>query len=44
MDYHALGKRIREERLRLNLTQEKLAEKSYTGQAGKGCQPSGCYH
>ena len=26
MDYHALGKRIREERLRLNLTQEKLAE------------------
>ena len=22
MDYHALGKRIREERLRLNLTQE----------------------
>ena len=26
MDYHALGKRIREERLRLNLTQEKLAK------------------
>ena len=26
MDYRALGKRIREERLRLNLTQEKLAE------------------
>ena len=24
MDYHALGKRIREERLRLNLTQEYL--------------------
>ena len=37
MDYHALGKRIREERLRLNLTQEKLAEEvgvstAYIGQ------------
>ena len=27
MDYTRLGKRIREERLRLNLTQEKLSEK-----------------
>lgn len=26
MDYIALGKRIREERCKLNLTQEKLAE------------------
>ena len=26
MDYQALGKRIREERLKLHLTQEKLAE------------------
>ena len=41
MDYHALGKRIREERLRLNLTQEKLAEEvgvstAYIGQIGRG--------
>lgn len=28
MDYTRLGKRIKEERLRLNLTQEKLSEKS----------------
>lgn len=27
MDYTRLGKRIKEERLRLNLTQEKLSEK-----------------
>ena len=38
MDYHALGKRIREERLRLNLTQEKLAEEVgvYIGQIERG--------
>lgn len=41
MDYHALGKRIREERLRLNLTQEKLAEEvgvstAYIGQIERG--------
>ena len=37
MDYTRLGKRIKEERLRLNLTQEKLSEKvgistAYLGQ------------
>lgn len=41
MDYKFLGKRIREERLRLNLTQEKLAESidvsdSYIGQIERG--------
>lgn len=41
MDYRALGKRIREERLRLNLTQEKLAEDvgvstAYIGQIERG--------
>lgn len=41
MDYSLLGKRIREERLRLNLTQEKLAEDigistAYLGQIERG--------
>lgn len=41
MDYFALGKRIREERLKLNLTQEQLAESidvsnSYIGQIERG--------
>ena len=41
MDYSLLGKRIREERLRLNLTPEKLAEDigistSYLGQIERG--------
>ena len=41
MDYSALGRRIREERLRLNLTQEKLAEDvnistAYLGQIERG--------
>lgn len=41
MDYELLGKRIREERKRLNLTQEKLAEKidlseAYIGQIERG--------
>ena len=41
MDYLALGKRIREERLRLNLTQEKLSEDigistAYLGQIERG--------
>jgi len=41
MDYKALGKRIREERLKLNLTQEKLAEAvdlstAYVGQIERG--------
>ncbi|MCT4565619.1 MAG: helix-turn-helix domain-containing protein [Maledivibacter sp.] len=41
MDYVALGNRIREERLRLGLTQEKLAEDidisiSYMGQIERG--------
>ena len=41
MDYKALGKRIREERRKLNLTQEKLADKvsvtySYIGQVERG--------
>lgn len=41
MDYTLLGKRIREERLRLNLTQEKLAEEvnistAYLGQIERG--------
>ena len=41
MDYSFLGKRIREERLRLNLTQEKLAEDinistAYLGQIERG--------
>lgn len=41
MDYTALGKRIREERLKLNLTQEKLAEDvelstAYIGQIERG--------
>lgn len=41
MDYILLGKRIREERLRLNLTQEKLAEDinistAYLGQIERG--------
>jgi transcriptional regulator with XRE-family HTH domain len=41
MDYKALGRRIREERMKLNLTQEKLAEKvdisdSYIGQIERG--------
>ena len=41
MDYTRLGKRIKEERLRLNLTQEKLSEKvgistAYLGQIERG--------
>lgn len=41
MDYTLLGKRIREERLRLNLTQEKLSEDisistAYLGQIERG--------
>ena len=41
MDYSLLGKRIREERLRLNLTQERLAEDinistAYLGQIERG--------
>lgn len=41
MDYELLGKRIREERKRLNLTQEKLAERidlseAYIGQIERG--------
>ena len=41
VDYSLLGKRIREERLRLNLTQEKLAEDveistAYMGQIERG--------
>ncbi|MBQ4326972.1 MAG: helix-turn-helix transcriptional regulator, partial [Clostridia bacterium] len=41
MDYTALGKRIREERLKLNLTQEQLAEDvdlstAYIGQIERG--------
>ena len=41
MDYSLLGKRIREERLRLNLTQERLAEDinistAYLGQVERG--------
>ncbi len=41
MDYIALGKRIREERCKLNLTQEKLAEDvdltpAYIGQIERG--------
>ena len=41
MDFIALGKRIREERLKLNLTQEKLAEDvdlstAYIGQIERG--------
>lgn len=41
MDYKALGRRIREERLKLNLTQEKLAEDidfstAYIGQIERG--------
>jgi len=41
MDYISLGKRIREERLKLNLTQEKLAEEvglstAYIGQIERG--------
>lgn len=41
MDYTILGRRIREERLRLNLTQEKLAEDinistAYLGQIERG--------
>lgn len=41
VDYSLLGKRIREERLRLNLTQEKLAEDigistAYLGQVERG--------
>lgn len=41
MDYSALGKRIREERLKLNLTQERLAEDinistAYLGQIERG--------
>ena len=41
MDYKFLGKRIREERLKLNLTQEKLSEyvgisDSYLGQIERG--------
>ena len=41
MDYQALGKRIREERLKLHLTQEKLAEdigvsNTYIGLIGRG--------
>lgn len=41
MDYNKLGKRIREERLRLNLTQERLSEDieistAYLGQIERG--------
>lgn len=41
MDYISLGKRIREERLKLNLTQEQLAESidvstAYVGQIERG--------
>ncbi|HIW32087.1 MAG TPA: helix-turn-helix domain-containing protein [Candidatus Paenibacillus intestinavium] len=41
MDYHKLGSRLRQERQRLNLTQEKLAEKvdmshAYIGQIERG--------
>lgn len=41
MDYKKLGKRIREERLRLNLTQEHLSEEigistAYLGQIERG--------
>lgn len=41
MDYNMLGKRIREERLRLNLTQEQLSEDidistAYLGQIERG--------
>lgn len=41
MDYKALGRRIREERLKRNLTQEQLAEaieisNSYMGQIERG--------
>lgn len=41
MDYRALGRRIREERLKLNLTQERLAEEidlstAYIGQIERG--------
>ncbi len=41
MDYKELGKRIREERLRLNLTQEQLSEEvgistAYLGQIERG--------
>lgn len=41
MDYDQLGRRLREERLKLNLTQEKLAEKvdvsdAYIGQIERG--------
>lgn len=41
MDYRSLGKRIREERLRLNLTQERLSEDigistAYLGQIERG--------
>lgn len=41
MDYNKLGQRIREERLKLNLTQEQLAEdidisNSYMGQIERG--------
>ena len=41
MDYVSLGRRIREERLKCNLTQEKLAEKinlstAYIGQIERG--------
>lgn len=41
MDYRMLGKRIREERLRLNLTQERLSEEieistAYLGQIERG--------
>ena len=41
MEHQALGKRIREERLKLNLTQEKLAEDvnlstAYIGQIERG--------
>lgn len=41
MDYNLLGKRIREERQKLNLTQEKIAESidisdSYIGQIERG--------
>lgn len=41
MDYSLLGKRIREERLRMSLTQEKLAEEvdistAYLGQIERG--------
>ena len=41
MDYIALGRRIKEERLKLNMTQERLAEEvnlstSYIGQIERG--------